>query len=59
MKPAAARMYELGPEPTKDDIDGRSPAVVTWHDEEMFYLIASTGMAAADLERIAGSLYRK
>lgn len=54
-----ARIYELGPEPATDDIDGRSPAVVTWHDEDMFYLIASTGMAAADLERIAESLYTK
>ena len=25
-----ARIYELGPEPAPDDIDGRSPAVVTW-----------------------------
>ncbi|MCI0668649.1 MAG: hypothetical protein L0Y43_11420 [Methylococcaceae bacterium] len=31
----AARVYELGPEPHFDDIDGRSPSVVTWHDGEM------------------------
>lgn len=54
-----ARIYELGPEPPKDDIDGRSPAVVTWHDDGMFYLIASTAMAAAELEPIAESLYTK
>lgn len=54
-----ARIYELGPEPATDDVDGRSPAVVTWHDEEMFYLVASTAMPAADLERIAESLYTK
>ncbi len=53
----AGRVYELGPEPPPDDIDGRSPAVVTWHDAEMFYLIASGGMSSDDLVRIAISLY--
>jgi hypothetical protein len=53
----AARVYELGPEPEPDDIDGRSPSVVTWHDAEMFYLIASDRMFAAELVRIAHSLY--
>jgi len=52
-----ARMYELGPEVPPDDIDGRSPAVVTWHDGEMFYLVASNELAAVDLLDIAGSLY--
>jgi hypothetical protein len=51
------RMYELGPEVPPDDIDGRSPAVVTWHDGEMFYLVASTELPAFELLDIAGSLY--
>jgi hypothetical protein len=49
--------YELGPEPAIDDIDGRAPSVVTWHDGEMFYLIASGQMSADDLIKIANSLY--
>ena len=36
----SARVYELGPEPPPDDIGGRMPSVVTWHDAEMFYLLA-------------------
>jgi hypothetical protein len=52
------RMYQLGPEPELDDIDGRQPAVVTWHDGEMFYLVASSEMPSEQLERIAMSLYR-
>lgn len=52
-----ARLYELGPEPAAGDIDGRRPAVVTWHDAEMFYLIASGEMAPDKLVRIAVSLY--
>jgi hypothetical protein len=51
------RIYELGAEPEPDDIDGRSPAVVTWHDGEMFYLVASGEMPAARLEQVAMSLY--
>ena len=27
-----ARVYELGPEPPPDDVEGRSPAVVAWSD---------------------------
>jgi hypothetical protein len=53
----AARVYELGPEPAPGDIDGRSPSVVTWHDGDMFYLIASGEMSPDDLVRIAISLY--
>jgi len=53
----AARVYELGAEPAPDDIDGRDPSVVTWHDAEMFYLIASARMSADELVRIANSLY--
>jgi hypothetical protein len=53
----AARVYERGPEPAPGDIDGRSPAVVTWHDGDMFYLIASDGLTTGELVRIAASLY--
>ena len=53
-----ACVYELGPEPPPDDIDGRSPAVVTWHDGEMFYLIASTEMSAEELVSIARKIYK-
>jgi len=53
----AARVYELGPEVPPNDIDGRSPAVVTWHDGDMHYLVASDEFGAAELVRIAGSLY--
>jgi len=52
-----ARIYELGPEPPADDVDGRSSAVVAWHDGPMFFLIASSVLSAADLERIAWSMY--
>jgi hypothetical protein len=51
------RVYELGPEPEPDDLDGRSPSVVVWHAEEMFYFLASAGMPAGKLMRIAASLY--
>lgn len=52
-----ARRYELGPEPAPDDIDGRSPAVVTWADGPLFHLIASGELEADELIRLAGSLY--
>jgi len=52
-----ARIYELGPEPEPDDIDGRMPAVVTWHDEGMFFFIASTEMSPDALVAVAMSLY--
>ena len=53
-----ARTYELGPEPPPDDIDPREPAVITWHDADMFYLIASDQMTSEKLLRIAESLYK-
>ncbi len=53
----AGRAYELGPIPAEDDIDGRSPSVVVWHDAEMFYLVASDEMSSSDLAKIAVSLY--
>jgi hypothetical protein len=52
-----ARVYELGPEPAAEDIDGRSPAVVTWHDGDMFFLVASSEMPSNELQKIAMSLY--
>jgi hypothetical protein len=52
-----ARMYELGPEPEPDDIDGRPPSVVAWYDGEMFFLIASGEMPLAELIPIAASMY--
>lgn len=54
-----ARVYELGPVPDPDDIDGREPAVVTWHDAGMHCLVASAEMSADELIRIAESLYRQ
>ncbi|MFC2177165.1 hypothetical protein ACFLRH_01980 [Actinomycetota bacterium] len=53
-----AHVHELGPKPGPADIDGREPAVVTWHDGEMHYLVASGELPAEVLVRIAGSLYR-
>jgi hypothetical protein len=53
----AAQIYELGPEPAPDDIDGRSPAVVTWYDADLFFLVASNTMSSHELVRIAVSLY--
>jgi len=53
----AAQIYELGPEPAPDDIDGRSPAVVTWYDADLFFLVASNTMSSDELVRIAVSLY--
>lgn len=52
-----ARVYELAPEPAPHDPDGRSPAVVAWHDGELFFLIASGELPSDALVRIAESLY--
>ena len=51
------RVYALGPEPAPDDVDPRSPAVVVWHDGEMFHLLASSSLEAEELLRIAQSVY--
>lgn len=51
-----ARLYELGAEPASDDGDGRSPAVVAWAEKEMFYLLASGELSAAELLEIANAL---
>jgi hypothetical protein len=52
-----ARIYELGPEPPPDDVEGRSPAVVTWSEGPMFYLIASGELPATELMQISRSMY--
>ena len=52
-----ARIYELGPEPAPDDIDGRTPAVVTWYDADLFFLVARDTMSSHELVRIAISLF--
>ncbi len=51
------RMYPPGPEPEPDDIDPRRPAVVTWCDGEMFYLLASERLEVESLLEIAQSCY--
>jgi hypothetical protein len=53
------RVYELGPDPEPDDIDGRIPSVVVWHDGEMFYMVASVEMPCDDLVKIAESVYAR
>jgi hypothetical protein len=50
-------MYELGPEPSPEDIDPRSPAIVTWADGALFVLLASESLGAHDLLDVAASLY--
>lgn len=54
-----ARSYEMGPVPDPDDVDPRMPAVVTWHENEMFYLLASNRLDVDVLFRIAESCYFK
>lgn len=54
----AARIYEPGPEPLPEDIDGRNPAVVVWHDGELLCLVVSDSMPSDELVRIANSIYR-
>ena len=51
------RQYPLGPEPDPNDLDPRMPAVVTWCDGEMFYLVASERLEAESLLAIARSCY--
>jgi len=52
-----ARIYELGPEPEPDDVDGRAPAVVTWPDGELFCFLASSTVGTDVLIKVAQSLY--
>jgi hypothetical protein len=51
------RAYPLGPEVPADDIDGRSAAVVAWHDGPMFHFVASTQLPLEELTIVAASLY--
>ena len=51
------RMYDLGPEVPTDDIDGRTPAVVAWADEEMLFFLSSEEISADELLVIARSVY--
>lgn len=51
------RAYRLGPVPEPDDIDPRMPAVIVWHDADMFFLVASDTLEIDALDRIARSLY--
>jgi len=53
----SGRRYELGPAVPADDPDGRSPAVVVWHDGGRFYLVASTTLEADELAAIAASVH--
>lgn len=49
--------YAPGPEPEPGDIGGRAPAVIVWHDGDMFYLIASEELDNDVLRRIGSSMY--
>jgi hypothetical protein len=49
--------YELGPTPAPDDIDPRSPSVVTWADGDIFVLLASDSMTVDELIEEARFLY--
>jgi hypothetical protein len=51
------RVYELGPEPPPDDVDGRSPAVVVWHEDDLCLLVASGELPVEDLLRVAASMH--
>jgi hypothetical protein len=50
------RAYDMGPEPEPGDPDGRMPAVVTWADGWLFFLLASGDLEMGELLRIAGSV---
>ena len=51
------RSYALGPEVDPQDVDGRVPAVVVWHDADLFYLVASDRLDREQLCQIALSMY--
>jgi hypothetical protein len=53
----SGRRYELGPAVPADDPDGRTAAVVVWHDAGRFYLVASTTLEADELAAIAASVH--
>lgn len=50
------RGYERGPPVDDEDPDGRSPAVVTWCDGPLFFLLASTELDLEELVRIGSSV---
>lgn len=50
------RGYRRGPPVPDDDPDGRSPAVVTWCDGPLFFLLASTELDLDELIRIGSSV---
>ncbi len=50
------RGYERGPPVGDEDPDGRSPAVVTWCDGPLFFLLASTELDLEALVRIGRSV---
>ena len=52
-----ARIYERGPEPDPDDIDGSMPAVVTWHDGAVHHVVASAELGTTEQIDIAMSIY--
>ncbi len=51
------RVYDLGPMPPADDIDPRPPAVVVWHDDGLFFLVASDTLELGELLPVASSIY--
>jgi hypothetical protein len=51
------RAYALGPEVPPGDIDGRSPAVVTWHDGPAFFFVLSSRLPVEEIMKVAVSLY--
>lgn len=51
------RAYDHGEEPPPGDIDGRMPAVVVWHDDDMLLLVASGELGTDVLVEIAMSMY--
>ena len=51
------RAFPLGPEVPPDDIDGRSAAVVTWHDGPMFHFVMSTQLPVEEVALVAASVY--
>jgi hypothetical protein len=53
----SGRMFDLGPPVPEDDIDGRSPAVVAWADEDMLFFLSSSEISADELLVIARSVY--
>jgi hypothetical protein len=52
-----ARAYELGEATWPPDDDGPPPAVLTWHDGGMHFVVASYSVTLAELEPIAASMY--